>query len=335
MTCGFSRRVIRKEAHASSVKGFETEGSREAVRFYMNAEKKALEATEREKKMMEILRADEKSRQESETKMLNRSLGIKMQEFEEEWLHKRKEMETHCASLLEAVNEKAEAQRHHFEEHVAAERIPPVKFSPLIRDMIKQGKKLAQAEMYNDVLLLHKRVEAGKMQEEESWKKSILDKQEVRRKQLEQKIAQEKRNVDEKITGIRSTFEKSYVNAKDVLMQNLKNLSTDMERAFAREWVARPELAISAKALGGQKYDIPSLTKLHFDDDELTGTADDARAIYKYDVHRMAKLGRPGRQETPKKEHKEEEETAGKGGEEERRHDVQTKIVTSVEELTE
>eukprot|EP00960_Hanusia_phi_P067000 766523-Hanusia_phi.AAC.2 len=49
------------------------------VRFYMNAEKKALEATEREKKMMENLRAEEKSRQESETKMLNRSLGIKMQ----------------------------------------------------------------------------------------------------------------------------------------------------------------------------------------------------------------------------------------------------------------
>ena len=35
----------------------------------MNAEKKALEATEREKKMMEILRADEKSRQEVQKRL--------------------------------------------------------------------------------------------------------------------------------------------------------------------------------------------------------------------------------------------------------------------------
>eukprot|EP00960_Hanusia_phi_P066999 766523-Hanusia_phi.AAC.1 len=151
----------------------------------------------------------------------------------------------------------------HGQELKGFRQIPPVKFSPLIRDMIKQGKKLAQvqktlsssfscsssravqAEMYNDVLLLHKRVEvsergqsnrkhrifhrlfyfplfycltsskAGKMQEEESWKKSILDKQEVRRKQLELKISRETKNVEEKITGIRSTFEKSYVKAKE------------------------------------------------------------------------------------------------------------------------
>mmetsp|Transcript_18254 Transcript_18254/g.41498 ORF Transcript_18254/g.41498 Transcript_18254/m.41498 type:complete len:141 (+) Transcript_18254:957-1379(+) len=140
-------------------------------------------------------------------------------------------------------------------------------------------------------------------------------------------------------------------------MQNLKNLSTDMERAFAREWVARPELSISAKvsyksrnttaatfrgsllqekALGGQKYDIPSLTKLHFDDDELTGTIEDAKAIFKYDVHRSAKQGRPPRQETPKKVQKDEEEKAEAGGKgEERNESMLAKIVTSVEEVVE
>lgn len=82
-------------------------------------------------------------------------------------------------------------------------------------------------------------------------------------------------------------------------------MQTDVERSFKREWFARPEVALSAKhsnksrnqtsmtflgsllvdRLAGGKYDLPSLSQLHFGGDEVTGTRSDLAIAQKMDFY--------------------------------------------------
>jgi uncharacterized membrane protein YgcG len=254
---------------------------------------------------MNWLRNEENARQETERKMLNRSLLIFQDEFKEEWKHKKKLMDEHCERLLSTVRERAEAQRHHLSKQYEVERIPPVKYTSNTRDIIKQGKKLAAAECYEDVILLHNRLASGKKLEEQQWIDNIRQRQAAGRQLLEEKIAQEQKSMEEKVAGIRSAFEKQHVKAKDILMQRCKNLTVDMDAAFKREWVQRPEVAISAKlsnksrihtsatfrgsllqqkTLGGS-IDLPSVCQLQFGEGELTGTAADYHAVHAFDIY--------------------------------------------------
>jgi hypothetical protein len=254
---------------------------------------------------MSWLRNEENARQETERKMLNRSLLIFQDEFKEEWKHKKKLMDEHCERLLSTVRERAAAQRHHLSQQYEMERIPPVKYTSNTRDIIKQGKKLAAAECYEDVILLHNRLASGKKLEEQQWIDNIRQRQAAGRQLLEEKIAQEQTSMEEKVAGIRSHFEKQQVKAKDILMQRCRNLTVDMDAAFKREWVQRPEVAISAKlsnrsrihasatfrgsllqqkTLGGA-IDLPSVCELQFGKEELTGTAADYHAVHAFDIY--------------------------------------------------
>ena len=84
------------------------------------------------------LRNEETARQETERKMLNRSLSVMLDEFKEEWKQKKKVVEAQCEKLWESTRERAEAQKIQLEKKYEMERIPPVKYSTTTRDLIKQ-----------------------------------------------------------------------------------------------------------------------------------------------------------------------------------------------------
>jgi len=50
--------------------------------------------------------------------------------------------------------------------------------------------------------------------------------------------------MEEKVAGIKSTFEKQHKKAKDILMQRCKNLTADLDAAFKREWHQTPEVPV-------------------------------------------------------------------------------------------
>ena len=166
-----------QEALASSKLGFTLKDSHDAVHCYRNAEKMQREAARRSEKHSNWLHNEETLRQETERRMLNRSLSVQLDEFKDEWKHKKTLMDEHCERLMDTVRERAEAQRHNLEKKYEMERIPPVKYTSNTRDIIKQGKKLAAAECYDDVILLHNRLDAGKRREEEQWIQNIKDRQ--------------------------------------------------------------------------------------------------------------------------------------------------------------
>lgn len=295
---------LRKEAREVSMSGFLAADPADAVACYRRAERRGHEATERKTAMQNWLRQEEIARQQAETKMLNRSLGIRIHKFQDEWAEKRSEMEETCKHLLDSVQESAEAARLHLERQLERERVPKVKYRPMTRDGIYHAKILSEAGMFDQVITLHNRLQDGKKKEEEDWEKATLLRQTKRREELERKLEEEIDNMEEKVARIRGAFEKKMVKAKDEVMQNCKNLTLDMEAAFKREWFARPEVATSAKksrksriktcatfmgsitqerAIGG-KHDLPSVSRLHFEDQETEGTSRDLPIVRRLDV---------------------------------------------------
>ena len=176
---------------------------------------------------------------------------------------------------------------------------------PTDRCLMVQGKKLADAQCYEDVMVIHRKMEAVKQQEEEQWLIDARERQERGRQQLEVALAREQVAAHEKIASLQSKYEKARAKAKDVVMQRCKNLTHDMDAAFRREWLARPEVAVSAKIsnpsrtktsatfLGsltqdkrlGDAIDLPSICQAHFGEAELTGTLKDWDAVHAHDIH--------------------------------------------------
>jgi phage gpG-like protein len=299
-----SIRALEKDALATSKLGFTIKDSHAAATCYRDAQKMQKEASKRAGKHSTWLRNLESSRQDTERTMLNRSLSICMEEFDQEWKHKKVIMEAHCEHLLATVRERAEAQRHYLEKKYEVERILPVKYSSATRDAIKQGVKLAAGECYDEVIRLHSKLDAAQKQEEELWLKKNEERQEAGRRKLEALLQQEWTTIEEKVSGIRSAFVLQHHKAKDVLLQRCKNLTQDMNSAFSREWHARPEVAISAKVSNksrihvcstfagsllqqqkiGSAFDLPSVCCIHFGDAELVGTSKDYAAVHEFDV---------------------------------------------------
>ena len=131
-----SIRALEKDALATSKMGFTIKDSHAAATCYRDAQKMQKEASKRAGKHSTWLRNLESSRQDTERNMLNRSLSICMEEFDQEWKHKKVIMEAHCEHLLATVRERAEAQRHYLEKKYEVERILPVKYSSATRDGI-------------------------------------------------------------------------------------------------------------------------------------------------------------------------------------------------------
>jgi len=132
------------------------------------------EAAKRADKHSSWLHNEEVLRQETERKMLNRSLALMLDEFKSEWKHKKTLLDEHCERLMMTVSagddnntaipapscdcaqllcvvlqsfeslyacqvrERAEAQRHNLEKKYEVQRVPPVKYSTNTRDMVKQ-----------------------------------------------------------------------------------------------------------------------------------------------------------------------------------------------------
>jgi hypothetical protein len=313
-----------QDAKAESRLGFTFADPHDAVHSYRKAEHMQKEATRRSEKHAAWLRNEESARQDTERKMLNRSLSVILDDFKEEWKQKKKVMEAQCEKLWESSRERAEAQKIHLEKKYEMERIPPVKYSTVTRDLIKQGKKLADAEYFEDVIVIHNRLDAGKRKEEEQWVQNIKDRQATGRAHLEEKLAQEAASTEERVSGLRAAYEKQHALAKDVLMQRCKNLTHDMDAAFKREWFQTPEVAKSAKysnksrihrsatfygsllqdkMLGGS-LDIPSVCGMQFGDEELTGTKADYDAVHAWDVYEGPKSPPKPHFVTPKKQSK-------------------------------
>jgi hypothetical protein len=129
-----SIRALEKDALATSKMGFTIKDSHAAGTCYRDAQKMQKEASKRAEKHSTWLHNEESSRQDTERKMLNRSLSICMEEFDQEWKHKKVITEAHCEHLLATVRERAEAQRHYLEKKYEVERILPVKYSSATRD---------------------------------------------------------------------------------------------------------------------------------------------------------------------------------------------------------
>ena len=120
--------------------------------------------------------------------MLNKSLSMMLDDFKEEWRHKKTLIEEQCTRLEQAVRERAEAQRHHLERKFELQRVPPVKYSSSTRDMIKQGKKLADAQCYDEVIRLHSKLDKIQTAEQEQWLAKVNAKQAHGRKALLQRL---------------------------------------------------------------------------------------------------------------------------------------------------
>eukprot|EP00961_Rhodomonas_salina_P180251 2432868-Rhodomonas_salina.2 len=94
---------LRKEAREVSMSGFLAADPADAVACYRRAERRGHEATERKTAMQNWLRQEEIARQQAETKMLNRSLGIRIHKFQDEWAEKRSEMEVAFSSAKHSI----------------------------------------------------------------------------------------------------------------------------------------------------------------------------------------------------------------------------------------
>lgn len=134
-----SIRSLKKDALASSKQGFTLADPHDAVHCYMAAERMEREAEKREKADAAWLRKEEETRQGNERRMLNKSLAILLDEFKDEWKHKRTLVDEEITHIQQAVRERADAQRHFLEKKYGKERIPSVKYSTFTRDMIKQA----------------------------------------------------------------------------------------------------------------------------------------------------------------------------------------------------
>ena len=134
-----SIRSLKKDALASSKMGFTLADPHDAVHCYMAAERMEREAQKREKAHASWLRKEEETRQGNERRMLNKSLAILLDEFNDEWKHKRTLVDEEITHIQQAVRERADAQRHFLEKKYGKERIPSVKYSTFTRDMIKQA----------------------------------------------------------------------------------------------------------------------------------------------------------------------------------------------------
>jgi len=287
--------------------GFRASDPTEAVSWYKRAERKALEAVDRKSTMAAWIKQEEMARQQAESKLLNRSLSIKLQKFQAEWAEKKTTMEKSCDVLIATNAERADAERIHLEHQLEREKIPKVKYRPKTRDGLVHAMILSKCEKFDQVVTIHNRLQGGKKQEEDDWAKEMVAKQAARRTELEEKLAREEHILQERVLRIRGAFEKRMAKAKDEVMQNCKNLKLDMEAAFKREWFSRPEVAVSAKksrksrvtssatfmgsimhtrALGG-KHDLPSVSRTHFDEEEhteLDGSLRDSHIVRRLDV---------------------------------------------------
>jgi len=265
------------------------------------------EAAERKRKQHEWLVSEENSRQQEERRLLNKLLNIRNKKNSEEAHARRGETEEDCARRLEALQERSEALRQNLERRLQRERPIIVKFSTDVRDRVQYGKKLATAQRFDMISKMHKKLEMDKRHEAELWEQKLYREKDYKRAMLDEQLARELKHVEEKVAGIQDNLEKKLEKQKSLLAHRCRNLSSDMEGAFTREWHARPEVKISAKHskknantssatfLGsllqdraeGGKYDLPSLSRTHYNGEHLTGTKQDLAATQKYDFYAL------------------------------------------------
>ena len=119
-----------------------------AEQMYRKAEIIDNKAKERQAAMAQWLRDEEKHRQETEMKMLKRSLSVRMQNFQEEWAEKRRVMEEEVTRTLAEASEFCEAEKMHLEHRLSKQRLKPVKYSPEVRDRLIQTAKLCAAHEF-------------------------------------------------------------------------------------------------------------------------------------------------------------------------------------------
>eukprot|EP00285_Hemiselmis_virescens_P000729 CAMPEP_0173416308 /NCGR_PEP_ID=MMETSP1356-20130122/85321_1 /TAXON_ID=77927 ORGANISM="Hemiselmis virescens, Strain PCC157" /NCGR_SAMPLE_ID=MMETSP1356 /ASSEMBLY_ACC=CAM_ASM_000847 /LENGTH=344 /DNA_ID=CAMNT_0014378615 /DNA_START=17 /DNA_END=1052 /DNA_ORIENTATION=- len=296
---------LKKDAMENTVLGFTLEDGDAAGRLYNYSKHSSEEAELRTRKQKEWLVKEEKQRQQEERSMLKRSLGLRVKGFEGSVKTEHAVTEQHCEKKLKDAQEKAEAERQILERKLERERVLPVKFSPGVRDEIECGKKFAKAQKYDLINKMHKKLEKEKSEEREAWFQELQKRKEIAKRNLEARLQKDIEAVEEKVAVIKNTFDKRVHKQRNQLQLNCGNLLTDVERAFKREWNARPEVAVSAKYsnksrnstsmtfLGsllvdrqvGGKYDLPSLSQVHFEGEALSGTKKDQDVTEKMDFY--------------------------------------------------
>ena len=116
--------------------------------MFRKAEIIELKAKERQSAMAQWLKDEERNRQETELKMLKRALSVRIQNFQDEWAEKRREMEEEVARKLAEAHESCESEKMQLEHRLSRQRLKPVKYSPEVRDRLIQTTKLCAAHEF-------------------------------------------------------------------------------------------------------------------------------------------------------------------------------------------
>mmetsp|Transcript_57159 Transcript_57159/g.130897 ORF Transcript_57159/g.130897 Transcript_57159/m.130897 type:complete len:405 (-) Transcript_57159:329-1543(-) len=234
-------RQMRKEALQASISGFSLNDPAEALRMYETAKLKQQRASELEISQADFLVREEEGRQENERRLMMLSMKARKEQLDKEWERKKEQVEIHCANILEGLDERAAATIQRVERQEASVRLPPVKVHSKTRDMNIAGRKMAKAQQYQEVLNLHETLGKSMTRESTRWIQAAEDKSKHRKVLLAERQARDRASCEERVAGIYNNFLHEREKAEQCMAMNERNVQSDMERAFKREWVAPPE----------------------------------------------------------------------------------------------
>jgi len=235
--------ITKRIATRPSV-GVDFDASAKDLEDYSRATHMKLEAEARARNNEEKIRADELKRQEVERKNLTEALKMRREAFDEEWAHKREEMEARCREKMQGNKDRAEGQRVALELMLkkAFKTQPKVKYSVQVRDDRILEAKHANAFEFDLASRFSKSMAMQKTLEEERHVRGIDGGVEKRRKRLELRLEKEEEDMRDACDRMRLAFEFKFKSAQERQRQLERNMRHDSEHAMANEFAQHREV---------------------------------------------------------------------------------------------
>lgn len=226
---------------------------RKQIPAYEKARDLLKEAEKKEKVMKDRIRKDELVRQSKERENLAEAFKMRKASFDEEWEHKRREMEREVAEKRQGFEDRVEGQRNALELAIDKKAkvnmklyngspYPPVIYSSLVRDDRQIEERQAKAGNFELAIRYNKSLKNQMEFEKKRHLERCKDQLSQRRQLLETRLNQERKDVEDACDRMRLAFENRFALAAQRQNQSIKNLTHDNEHALMMEFCAPREV---------------------------------------------------------------------------------------------